>query len=333
MQISIDAGAIRHDTTSNFGTHTYTCLLLDALNRYGTHSYRAYTFAATNWPYHSIEHVQIPQPCFMRLGVSLYELLHPSQIFLGLNQVYPFTRARLFGFSHGLATTQVGEYYTDAEKTRQRKQLHELMLRSERIFTTSQRVTDKLRSEATHPPVHTLTLPLPQLPRHAKANKKEPIIMYTCMNHPVKRVKLLVDLFRKLKRSGHLDATYQLLLVGPHHNLHAPSENIYSTGYVTGTELAACYARARIYVCTSAYESYHFPYVEAVTAGCAAIGLSENVIPELSQYVHTANTMKELEEMIVTFSKKTTSLRRDEGHSSQFSWKKMVAQLEHYYRV
>ncbi len=330
MQIGIDAGALTPDPSAQYGTATFTRELIRAFARYGTHEYHAYTFSPATG-YGHVSMIRLPRRGFFRVFMQTIERTHPSDVFLGINQVFPGTRARLFGFSHGLAALEHPDAYSPQEVRRQTQQIDAMIARSERIFTTSRRITQAIQKRGASIPVHTLPIGLPSIKLQSDV-QKEPYIATIGMNHPIKRIDELVRLYQHLRQTQAIPMTYRLILIGPHERHHDPRNGIIATGFLTPDAAALWLQKSQLYVCTSEYESLHFPYLEAAQAGCINLGLSANVIPELKEIVRTASSLNQLGEFIADLC---THPRRHKpiSHSilqQRFDWKKTVAAIERY---
>lgn len=330
MQIGIDAGALTPDPSAQYGTATFTRELIRAFAQYGTHDYHAYTFSQATGHGH-VSMIRLPRRGFFRVFMHTAERAHPSDVFLGINQVFPSTRARLFGFSHGLAALTHPHAYPEQEVGRQLQQVDALIARSERIFTTSRRITQALKKRGATIPIHTLPMGLPSIKLQPDV-EKEPYIATIGMNHPIKRIDELVRIYRNLRRARAIPDTYRLILIGPHERHHNPRNGIIATGFLTPDAIPLWLQKSRLYVCTSEYESFHFPYLEAAQAGCINIGLTENVIPELRDVVHTASNMAELETLITTASTHPPQIQpiSQRKLQDQFDWSKTVAAIERH---
>ena len=330
MQIGIDAGALTSDPFAQYGTASFTRELIRAFAQYGTHDYHAYTFSQATG-YGHVSMIRLPRRGFFRIFLRASERAHPSDIFLGINQVFPATRARLFGFSHGVAALEHPEAYGDEEVKRQTNQIARLSTRSERIFTTSSRVTKSLRAYVPKTPIHTLPMGLPAVALQPHI-PKEPYIATVAMNHPIKRIDMLVRLFKRLRSKQAIPPEYRLILIGPHERYHNPDQAIIATGALPSSEVALWLQKSELYVCVSQYESFHFPYLEAAQAGCVTLGLRENVIPELESVVEVASSVDALGKQIATFCNRNKPIRPIALSHLQklFDWKKTVQTLERY---
>lgn len=331
MRIALDGAAVTDDPLQRFGTATYSLGLMQALAQYGTHQYRAYTFHHADAP-RPLVTWRLPRPGYMQVASSIMELFSPSDVYLALNQAYPTTNARVFGFSHGMAALIHPQFYSPAEVARQKHQLNRLFKRCERIFVTSEDVKVQLHTFGyTACPIHVLLIGLAHLGKNGTSAKK-PIILSVAMNHPIKQMDRLVALFMRIRRThpAHFK-DYTLRLVGPHTNYHDPQHNIICTGAARAAELAQLYQTAKIYVCCSRYESLHFPYLEALSANCWAVGMKGNVISELKEYVHEAPNESALAAHLLKLAISPESAATPRSFRQRFDWKKTVNYLESWY--
>jgi glycosyltransferase involved in cell wall biosynthesis len=235
MRISLDAGAMCGGADARFGTYIFTENMIEALSRYDKqNAYIAYTFCdIPNSGQHNIIYKKLPQRMWMSYHVTAHELMEPNDIFLGLSQALPLvSKARIFTFLHGLSFLFYKEAYGDSY-SRLKKQLEMALRASDVIFVTSSKIREELHVRYEFDKAVVIQPGVPfdmtddfksvvtyQLP-------KPNYFLFVGMNHPVKRVDMLIDHFQKF-RTREKFKDFGLYLAGNFQDVHNPAEGIFA---------------------------------------------------------------------------------------------------------
>lgn len=338
MRISLDAGALCGGIGARYGTHIFTENMIEAFARYDKQNeYLAYTFCDLDLPKHkNVLTKKLPERMWMSYHVTAHEIMEPNDIFLALSQALPFvSKARIFTFSHGLSFLLYKDMYKE-NYGKLKRQLEMALRASDVVFVTSKKIKEELhvRYEFDDAVVIQPGIPFDMLEDsgpHVKYNLPvRNYFLFVGMNHPIKRVELLVDHFLKFrKKEKYKD--FGLFLAGNFEELHDPKSGIYAFSNVSREILKYLYANAHCYVTTSQYESFHFPALEALSQGCPVIGYTSAIIPELKPFVMTAHDEKEFIYWMEHISKSQSHLPDMKELNSRFSWKKTVETVKSYY--
>lgn len=338
MRISLDAGALCAAPDARYGTYVFTRNMIEAFGRYDQqNAYIAYTFCdVLELEHKNVSVKKLPQKLWMSYHVTAHEIMEPNDVFLGLSQALPLaSKARIFTFSHGLSFLFYKELYKE-NYDRLKKQLEMSLRASDYLFVTSQKVKDELRiryefenAVVIQPGVpfdmvgESKTLVEYQLP-------KPNYFLFVAMNHPIKRVDLIVKHFKAFKRRAKFK-DFGLYLVGNFTELQDSSENIYVFENITREYMRYLYKNACAYLTASLYESFHFPILEALSQGCPVIGYSSAVIPEMRPFVMTAHDEKEFMYWMEQLSFRVPQLPNMKEINARFSWEKTVEIVRRHY--
>jgi glycosyltransferase involved in cell wall biosynthesis len=332
--IAVDAGALCTGSGTKFGTAIFTENLIRATGLYDKkHQYNLYGFKpllddivlSTNQRYHNLQ----PTPGWMRLRVSLQELLHPSDVFLALNQAFPLTKARVLGWSHGLSFLKYPEYYPDSAE-KMKRQLDTLVNRAKVVFVTSSRVKQELLHYYPHARVEVMMIGLPFDMMHRVRRERKKFFLFVGMNHPIKNTQLLIDAFKIFqKKTG--DKNYRFVMIGDHWEAPRQSHQIHSFE-CTRTSLLEDYQTCAALLSGSHYESFNLPILEALSQNAKVIAMKNAVIPELTRYVRVTNTLNDLVDAMVDASQNLNNEEQTaQAVIKQFHWKNIIHQLITHY--
>ncbi len=105
------------------------------------------------------------------------------------------------------------------------------------------------------------------------------------------------------------------------------TQSVIFTGRVTDQELGSLYSRAKLFVCTSRYEGFGLPILEAMACGTPVISYNNSSLPEvIGQAGILVNNVAELSQAMkeVLENKKLQTKLQQQGlkHASTFSWQK-----------
>lgn len=335
MNISLDAGALC--SPSRFGNAIFTDTFLRSLGRYDrAHEYTAYAFCQKPrlTLYKNITWKRLsPTYGWMSLRLSVEELLYPQDIFLALNQSMPaFTRARIFSFSHGLSFFYYPFFYGRNARPLM-KQVEAMVKKSECILVSSQKV--KQEFEDVFPQrrkviVLPFGVPLDMIPSRQKARSQKKYFLFVGMNAEIKNIEFLTKTIKRLtKEKKYKD--YRLYLCGDFLQQDFDPQTTRCFFNPGRTFIRKLYQGATAYVCSSWYESFNYPVLEALSLGCPVIGLQSSIIPEMRPFVSTAkdsDTFLDLMRIAVKGRLHRTESRRI---NELFSWKKYITALTSLY--
>jgi glycosyltransferase involved in cell wall biosynthesis len=116
-------------------------------------------------------------------------------------------------------------------------------------------------------------------------------------------------------------------------------ERIVITGYITDAELAAWYARARIFAFPSLDEGFGMPTLEAMQAGVPVIAGNRSALPEIcggAALLVNPDSEDELAAALTVLAqdqaKRDELVREGLSWSTQFRWERAVEQTATVYR-
>jgi glycosyltransferase involved in cell wall biosynthesis len=333
MHIAIDGGAFCSPQQHHFGTYTCSYNLLKALALYDTkNTYDLYTFCDVELSLPS--HIQIkkllPATGWMKLRVSLEELLRPKDVFLAFNQSLPlYTRAKKIVFSHGLSFLAFKGHYQE-DYGRLKKQLERYVHQADSIVVSSIKVKDELEYHyVCLPRIEVLPFGLPFEFIESQPSEREPYFIFVGSNQAIKQVNVIVDMFQKFvtkKEYKH----FKLILVGPHTQYESAVINVLP--HCEAYELKKLYQKASGYLAISLYESFNFPILEALSQDCPVIGFDSAIIPEMKELVYIAKDREQFENYMEKVAEGKVK-KVDRGRLlTQFSWKTYVEKLVSLYK-
>lgn len=333
MKISVDAGALCGG--HKFGTHVVTHNLLEALGRYDKeNNYIGYLYKRTSHlPISENTKFKILKPslAWMSFRVSIEEMTHPKDIYLGLSQAIPwFSKAKILAFMHGLSFHYHKELYPDSYEAL-KDQVMFATSRANKIIVSSSRVQQELSDQFGHKDSVVLPFGIPfDMEEYGKVNKTgNPYFLFVGMNHPVKNIEYLVKAFTIFKEQN-LHKDFELILVGNHEIRSDPALGIRSVK-ADRSELRDLYRNATAYLSASLYESYNLPVLEALSQDCRVIGKSSAIIPEFRSYVKIADEIEDfVDEMKHTTVTKSVQIR--DAVLEKFNWERYVTKLVKSYQ-
>lgn len=334
MNISVDGGGLCAFTNNRFGTYTFTKNLLKALYTYDKkNNYSVYTFCdlESNMQSNRFTIKQLkPSVAWMKGRVSVEEYLHKNNVFLALNQSLPlYTKAKKIVFSHGLSYVQHKELYLH-EYNRLNSQLNQYTSQADIIITSSVKVKDELidLNPKLKDKVKAIPFGLPTEFESFVKHKRTPIFFFSGMNHPIKQVQKLVEVFNRFIEHKEF-AHFRLYLSGPF--LDYASDNIIVITHQSAEELLNIYRNATAYLSASLYESFNFPILEALSQECPVIAWESAVIPELKKYVNQVRTDDEMLDNLIQVANGNSAVTNREEILKKFSWNTYVDKLVTYY--
>lgn len=335
MKISIDAGALCPGSHHHFGTATVTQNILHTLSDDRDHEYIAYLYRRLSKDTTVAAHIRysILRPSFgwMAARVSIEQMLHPTDIYLGLNQAIPwYTRAKVITLLHGLSFYFHKELYPDSYEALKDQVLFAIS-RSDVVFVPSARVKKELHEQFgfDRAIVNHFGVPLDMLGTSpTKRHSPKPYFLFVGMNHPIKNISFLVDAFTVLKSDPKMKDV-ELLLVGNHHDWEDARRGIRSV-HPTRTQLPSLVSGAVGYLSASLYESFNLPVLEALAMGTPVIGKSSAIIQEMQSLVTIADELEDfVDAMRSVLQGKQRSIAAD--IDADYNWKLFCQRLKKNY--
>lgn len=332
MKVAIDGGALCAPEGKQYGTYRFTTELLKALSLYGKHDYIVYSFCTIPRTKQEKElHYKAITPSFgwnrIRLPLELQST--KPDVFLGLNQALPWGfKGRKIVFSHGLSFQYYPEYYK-VEFSRLQSQLLSYVKNADSIVVSSNKVSQEMKEVFPDLTKTITTLPFGFAPIEKKVIRKPKLFfLYVGSDQGIKNVSGLLHVFTEFWKKNKA-SRFKLLLVGTNRtNLPPCVEQI---SFANHKKLQELYQDATAYVSCSFYESFNYPVLEALSSNCPVIALKSAIIPEQESFVHTADTMEDLEFLMVKASQGAFEKETPSAVERIFNWKHYISQLEKLY--
>ena len=312
MKISVDGGALNQTNSRRFGTSVFSENIVAALKLYDKkNQYSIYTFKNLR-----------PKLFWLKGRVSIKEFINKRDVFLALNQAIPlYTSGKIINFCHGLSFYFYPQYYSKKDYIRLKKQLKEMIERSDKIIVSSEKVKKELMTinQSIDKKIIVLPFGIPfdmmDKPAFAKATAgKKKYFLFVGMDHPIKNINFIKQAFNEfIKDKKYKD--YRLYIL---------------TKNVSRKKLKKLYQKAAALLTSSHYESFNFPVLEALSQGCPVVGLKSAIIPELETYVKLANNVEEFVEKMKKITKKPDVQSINQPYT-KFNWKNYVKNLVKLY--
>ena len=331
MKISVDGGALNPKNNQRFGTSVFSENLVAALKRYDKkNQYSIYTFKNLR-----------PKLFWLKGRVSLEEFINKKDVFLALNQAIPFyISGKIISFCHGLSYYFYPQYYPKKDYIRLKKQLKEMVKRSDKIIVSSEKVKHELTSIYRYIeskiivlpfgiPVDMLNIVTTLMRPHSSCNNKYEYFLFVANNQPIKNINFVLQSFNRLKENIEYK-NYKLFLVGDWKKYENKKQQIISVGNISRQKLKKLYQRVTALLISSHYESFNFPVLEALSQGCSVVGLKSAIIPEFETYVNLANNVEEFVEKMKKITKKP-GVKSINQLYKKFNWKNYVKNLVKLY--
>jgi len=339
MKVSIDGGGICASVRQRFGNYIVTTNLLSALSRHDRQNiYNIYSFCqqppgdfdVNNFRYRILQ----PKQLWMKLRVSLEELLERSDIFLALNQATPgYTPAKIISLSHGLSFHYFPHYYRNGF-IRFTQQFKAMVSHSDKIIVSSVKVKSEFNDIfPKFGNIHVLPFGVPQdmIEKVYPDTRKDKFFMFVGMNHPIKNIRFIVKSFKQFTRMNKRNK-YRLFLIGISDTKKNLGNNIIALPHLSRPDLKNMYRQATACLTASYYESFNLPVLEALSMGCPVIGLNTAIIPELKPYCQIAHDSQEFQaHMLSALSGKIKKVQ-PLLIRKKFSWDDFAKKLIELYR-
>ncbi len=332
MKITADGGAL---CGFRQGTYIVAINLLEAIQKYDRlNFYTFYTFCdMKRLQSERVTFKQIQRHGYMKVGISLQEVKNLPDVFLGLNQSFPFiTQAREIGFCHGLSYHFYPKLYGKLYK-RLSSQLTTMMKNSDAIVVSSLKVKKEIKEifPQNKIPIHVLPFGVPFDMEKKLSAKRQKYFLHVGRNKLVKRVDFIIKIFNKLKNDSKYK-DFKLILVGDY--LEYKNEaNIVVHEDISRENLKKLYAQATCYLTASYYESFNLPVLEALSQGCPVIGMASAVVDELAPFVTTTTTETEFFFKVKKAAEGKIQYNNLKDISKEFTWKKYLTALETIYET
>lgn len=349
MNISADGGGICLTPHKQFGNFTFSSNLFAALDLYDKeNNYMVYLFPDSRLA-QKFSHIQtkqlFPQRGWMKLRVSVEEMLQPKNVFLAVNQALPlYTSAKIITFCHGLSFLKFPDLYKE-NVALLHAQFKDYTKCSHHIIVSSERVKEEFSTYAPECLSRISVLPfgIPFAFQNYKTEQRDRFFIFSGMNHPIKHINFVIDAFKKCIQEKQF-ADFKLYVIGVGKELlentqsidNGKSSSVIVIPHASQEELLSYYRRATAYLTASHYESFNFPVLEALSQRCPVVGLPTAVIPEMQEFCQIAYTA---DEFVENMKKVATSIQK---HSQTidlkllhqtFSWEQYVKTLCNIYNV
>lgn len=277
MTIGVDAGALSiADDRLKLGVYRVTLNLLRELTKIDKkNTYRLYSFLPIPINFGPRMENRVLRPTRGWFSVRLpFELAaHPVDVFLGLSQAIPVSRARNIGFIY------------DFGYLPQRKLLRnttDLVKRSDHIVTISQAVKKDIRRRFGE---RNITVAYPGVeaifrPAGPKYKNKNPYFLFVGALKRGKNIPFIISAFSKFQKDS--KKPYDLLFAGSNlwRDPNIP-KTIRFLGYVPDTKLAELYRGAVAFVSPSLVEGFCLPAAEALACATPVIVSNRGSFPEI----------------------------------------------------
>ena len=264
-------------------------------------------------------------------------------LFHGLNQRLPrwWAGPRVATFHDLFVLT--GEYSTPEFRARFAVQAREAAARADLIvavseFTRGQVISllgiDPARVRVVHHGLRALSVPPGAI--------REKVILSAGAIQKRKNIARLIEAFEAV------DKDWRLVLIGSDgygaESIHAriasspARERISVLGYVSAQELAAWYARAKIFAFPSLDEGFGIPILEAMAAGVAVLTSNRSAMPEVAGDAALLVDPEDSESVTSALRRLTEDAdlraelaRRGAGRARQFTWGNAVSETWNVY--
>ncbi len=337
MIIGIDAGCLGiNDPRLQVGVWRVAVNLIRELAKIDQkNEYRLFSFAPINpaWlPKQQNFKNIVLQPSFgwfsWRLPLEL--IIHPIDVFLGLNQAIPPVRAKKIGLLHDLGFLAYPRMYPGSVGKLKRNTNY-LCRASDYIVTVSYSIKKEIKDfyQINSQKIKVIYSGVEACFRQKPNVRQKPYFLFVGSFKPQKNLPFLLDAFAKMN-----DKSLKLFLVGS--NYWIPSDlltrfsklnkQIRLLNFVSDSRLAQLYRNATALIVPSLVEGFCLPVVEAMASGCPVITTSAGALPEIvgkagilvapGDLVGLVRAMQQMRQMTVRKKYQKLGLVR----SRQFNW-------------
>jgi glycosyltransferase involved in cell wall biosynthesis len=174
-----------------------------------------------------------------------------------------------------------------------------------------------------------------------------PFLFTVTTSWPHKNLQVLLEAFRRLKRTGTFPGKLIVAgqMKGSQHKAtldfiagHGMGGHIILTGFISEEEKAYCYRHALVFVYPSLYEGFGLPILEAMEAGTPVVASSAASLPEVGGdaciYFDPASPVElaeRLEELLANDRRRHELRERGLRRFKQFSWRRTAEETLRVY--
>jgi glycosyltransferase involved in cell wall biosynthesis len=300
MKIGIDAGALAvFDKRLHVGVYYITKYLIEYLLSHDKkNTYRLYSFAPITQSItipkspHVKSIVLRPSYGYMRVRLPIELTLRPVDVFLGVSQTIPVSKAGGIGFIYDLGFLEMPEGYKDSY-AKIKQQTEFVAHTSDHIITISE-YTKKQVIDTYHIPSKKISVVYlgvdPAFSPKGKIYKhKHPYILFVGSLKKQKNIPTLLTAFAEF--SKRVKTPYDLLLIGGNFwedydikqtiKNHSLESSVYILGAKEQSELPSYYRGATMFCSPSLIEGFCMPVAEAMASGCPVIVSDRGALPEV----------------------------------------------------
>lgn len=309
MKISVDGGGLGVKKGEWYGNYIFSKNLIEALKKFDKkNQYFFYTFDKIK-----------PKFLWSKVRLSLEEVREKKDVFLALNQALPiYVSGKIISFCHGLSYYFQPDSYSLKDSIRLRNQLSEMVLRSNIIIVSSEKVKKELEQISVKynkkPKIEIIPFGIPfdmtRYTLHATRYTRKTYFLFVGMDHPIKNIKFIKKIFSEFREFGEL--------------------KIITKNYPRN-KLKKLYKNAKALLTASYYESFNLPILEALSQGCPVIGLKTAVVPELAPFVNVAKNKNDFIKLMETVPNKP-NVKTLIQLKKKFDWRKYVEKLVKLYK-
>lgn len=353
MIIGIDAGALAiADERLKLGVYWVNVNLLRELGKIDkVNTYYLYTFAPIDpelmksFGPRMENKVLLPAQGWATIRLPLELKLHPVDVFLGLSQFMPPSRARNIGFVYDLGFLRHPEAYPDSQ-IKLAQNTDNLVDRSQKIITISRIVRDDVVSRYSLKS-DKVSVAYPGVaesftPSGTKHVGENPYFLFVGALKPGKNIPFLLRGFAKFMDSP--NKPIDLYLIGGEYwkdpriddeiKALGLTARVKKLGFVADSDIASYYRGAVAFVSPSLYEGFCLPAVEAMACSCPVIGSTEGAFPEVvgeGGILVDPHEVKELTAalrvMVTDRVKRISYVKKGLTRAKKYSWKAFAAKV------
>lgn len=286
MIIGVDAGALSiSDDRLKVGVWRVTHNFLKELAKIDSiNEYRLYTFSPLKDKFGKNMHNVVVRP---KIGWATIQLpielaRHPVDVFLGLSQMLPLTRAKKIGFVHDVGFIHHPDAYPDSYR-RLKKLTEQLVERADSIIAFSKTTAKEIHHKNVHVIYEGVDSRFTR--RGSKHKEKNPYILFVGALKRGKNVPMAIRIFQKFIAKTR--KPFELLIIGgnywedPEIDRMLGSKHIELKGFVADRDLPSYYRGAEALLITSLWEGFCLPAVEAMSCGCPLVYIKNGSLPEI----------------------------------------------------
>jgi len=328
MQIGVDIGAL---CGKRLGNYVFTNNLIESLKKFDKKNiYYLYSFCSKKKNFNLGKNLHfkkiLPKTNWIKWAVRYEEIKNKKDIFLGLNQSFPKSASKKIIFSHGLSFMLNKELYPDSY-LKMKNQVDKMLRSADFIVVSSVKVKKEFESlYGRINKIRVMPFGIPFDFQDYKYTKKKKYFLNVGMNHNIKNINYLVDRFKEFNTKN---SAYKLYLITDK-TYNIKDKNIVQLTNISRNKLKKLFSQASAYICSSHYESFNFPILEALSQNCHVISLGSSVIPEMREYVSIAKNKSDFIKQM-NLSVNNVSKIDIKNLRKKFSWKKYVYELIQLY--